>query len=421
MADPAQSFNTGFQTGIQQAESEKSRAVSMSQLAENKRQFDVVNDLRNQQFELQKQQVGVALDGAKTQNRIQELALDQARVEQEYAPQYAEWGAALSRTPVDQLASFKFPPLPKGGTFKQQQAAMGMLQDALASANKNVAAMTQLKNQQEDLEQAREAYAAGFLDVYNSDGSINTQALMNATQEQNTAKTLALAKRYNFDPTQGGFTPETIYDRRGRLTEDGKNLLASFDKQRQQELQGQIGLTEATIKARAANANKSLTEAQGNALVYSERMGLNRDIIDSLEQFNPASIAGTVSRKVSNSELTNWLSSEDGQRYIAAKKNWISAALRKESGAAISKSEYEEADKEYFPQLGDSSKTIADKVARRSIYENSMRKASGQQAQGMMTTQERPASNQATFKVGEVRRQNGINYQFNGSNWVEVK
>lgn len=53
-----------------------------------------------------------------------------------------------------------------------------------------------------------------------------------------------------------------------------------------------------------------------------------------------------------------------------AEKNFIAAVLRKESGAAISPSEYEEAGKIYFPRAGDTPDVLAQKEqARRDVME----------------------------------------------------
>jgi hypothetical protein len=46
----------------------------------------------------------------------------------------------------------------------------------------------------------------------------------------------------------------------------------------------------------------------------------------------------------------NWMKSEDRQIFEQAKRNFINSTLRQESGAAIADSEFENADKQYFPQ-----------------------------------------------------------------------
>lgn len=63
--------------------------------------------------------------------------------------------------------------------------------------------------------------------------------------------------------------------------------------------------------------------------------------------------------------LPNWMRSEEEQRYMALKKAFIQASLRKDSGAAIAPSEYEEKDKAFFPQPSDTPQTLKDKARRR--------------------------------------------------------
>lgn len=69
--------------------------------------------------------------------------------------------------------------------------------------------------------------------------------------------------------------------------------------------------------------------------------------------------------------------SDNGQQYLAAKLNFITAVLRKESGAAISDTEFKNEDLKYFPQPGESAATIEQKrIARKTAIE-SMKAQSG--------------------------------------------
>ena len=68
---------------------------------------------------------------------------------------------------------------------------------------------------------------------------------------------------------------------------------------------------------------------------------------------------------------------DKGQQYLAAKSNFITAVLRKESGAALLPSEFETEDIKYFPQPGDSDATIEQKRIARNTALESMKAASG--------------------------------------------
>ena len=69
--------------------------------------------------------------------------------------------------------------------------------------------------------------------------------------------------------------------------------------------------------------------------------------------------------------------SSQGQQYLAAKKNFVTAVLRKESGAAISDTEFETEDIKYFPQPGDSADTIEQKRLARKVAIDAMKAQSG--------------------------------------------
>lgn len=134
-----------------------------------------------------------------------------------------------------------------------------------------------------------------------------------------------------------------------------------------------------------------LTEGQSKALSFGARMQQNRAVIDELEKggtFNRGAIKGvaeTIGRVAGlgtdtfggtlaevGGTATNWTQSEAQQRYETAKRNWIAANLRKESGAVIGTDEYRQADSQYFPQPGDDAKTKADKARLRATAEKTM-------------------------------------------------
>lgn len=69
------------------------------------------------------------------------------------------------------------------------------------------------------------------------------------------------------------------------------------------------------------------------------------------------------------------------QSYDQAKRNFVSAVLRKESGAAISESEFANEDKKYFPQAGDSAATIEQKARARDLAIEGLKAQAGPGAQ----------------------------------------
>jgi hypothetical protein len=74
----------------------------------------------------------------------------------------------------------------------------------------------------------------------------------------------------------------------------------------------------------------------------------------------------------------NYLTSTDRKKFEQAKRDFINAQLRRESGAAIQPSEFESADKQYFPVPGDPPELIAQKALNRRAAIEAMGREGGQ-------------------------------------------
>ena len=61
----------------------------------------------------------------------------------------------------------------------------------------------------------------------------------------------------------------------------------------------------------------------------------------------------------------NYARSPEGQTYTTAKEDFITAVLRKESGAVINADEFTREDRKYFPQKGDTPERIQQKAEAR--------------------------------------------------------
>lgn len=70
--------------------------------------------------------------------------------------------------------------------------------------------------------------------------------------------------------------------------------------------------------------------------------------------------------------LPNLLQSGDRQAYEQAKKNFVTAVLRRESGASIAPTEFKTAEEQYFPQAGDKSDVLVNKEKARNTAVNNM-------------------------------------------------
>ena len=133
---------------------------------------------------------------------------------------------------------------------------------------------------------------------------------------------------------------------------------------------------------------KPLTETQSNAVAFGARAIAANKIATDLEKqgvTNTGVIRSVVGGIVGQAPIVgerleqgvrsafnpvpSVLGGPSGeqQQVEQARRNFISAVLRKESGAAIAPSEYANEEKKYFPQIGDTQKTIDQKQEARRL------------------------------------------------------
>jgi len=127
--------------------------------------------------------------------------------------------------------------------------------------------------------------------------------------------------------------------------------------------------------AAADAATGKQTEVQSNATQFANRMErAEADIIgvesEGSSAFNRAADAVPFG-------VGNYLKGESAQKYKQAQSQFITALLRKESGAAISPSEFSRYDKEFFPQPGDSQAVVQQKREARKVAIDAMKKGAG--------------------------------------------
>lgn len=106
------------------------------------------------------------------------------------------------------------------------------------------------------------------------------------------------------------------------------------------------------------------TETQNKDALYARRM-----IEAELDLSNPNVSAAAMDRVqrgyAGTPFIGNSLVSPEYQQYDQAQRNFINATLRRESGAAISPSEFDNANRQYFPQPGDKPAVLAQKAKNR--------------------------------------------------------
>jgi hypothetical protein len=139
-----------------------------------------------------------------------------------------------------------------------------------------------------------------------------------------------------------------------------------FGQPPQQKIQNEVE-KQRLIEALKPKKEPALTEAQSNAYLYSKRMGVANDTLEKNKDYSSTVL--NASKALDGIPLVGTIAhsllGNKEQKVSQAQRDFVSAVLRKESGAAIGKSEFENASKQYFPQVGDSPDVVAQKAANR--------------------------------------------------------
>lgn len=106
---------------------------------------------------------------------------------------------------------------------------------------------------------------------------------------------------------------------------------------------------------------KEPTAAQGLVAGFAVRMEQSGAVIDEIGHL----FTGFTSRIGQSDLVPEGAKSDDRQRFEQAKRNWINADLRRESGAVISQQEFDNADLQYFPVPGNGDAVLIQKAQNR--------------------------------------------------------
>jgi hypothetical protein len=131
----------------------------------------------------------------------------------------------------------------------------------------------------------------------------------------------------------------------------------------------------AKINADAAGGKK--TEVQGAAEQFGNRME-NAEKSFSKVSTEGLGLSGAAQGAAGAVPvLGNFMKTENFQKMEQSKREWVTALLRKESGAAIGKDEYRQYDQQFFPQPGDGPGVVAQKAEARRVAVEAMKKSAG--------------------------------------------
>ena len=180
-----------------------------------------------------------------------------------------------------------------------------------------------------------------------------------------------------------------------KLTADSKTksanagktaMINNFERAQQDGFQGTFFDFQRQL-AEAKGGGKPITDAQAKAAGFAERMLASNQIVNDpdvaaagLERFDSA--VGDLP------VIGSALQSEEGQKLDQAKRDFINAILRRESGAVIAESEFNNAEKQYFPQPGDTQAKLSQKARNRELAIKGIVRAAGPAAQGLTAQSE---------------------------------
>lgn len=139
--------------------------------------------------------------------------------------------------------------------------------------------------------------------------------------------------------------------------------------------------TLAAADAKAAKITQEMMpkDTQTTAATYATRAEQSNKNLEKIttDQFDPTALSSIVT---GNALYPNALKGEGQQLSEQARRDFINAVLRRESGAVISDSEFENARKQYFTQPGDTSAVQKQKAENRRMTIAGLKAAAGTKA-----------------------------------------
>lgn len=155
----------------------------------------------------------------------------------------------------------------------------------------------------------------------------------------------------------------------GSLSEKQNKDIAETNRQREAEAD-RIGLQGEdrqmyVLNGKVPSQAEKQTEGQANAALYARRMAEAEKVLSRPEISTALMSREQLAKSKVPLGFGNSMVSKEFQMADQAKRDFVNATLRRESGAAISASEFENAEKQYFPQPGDSREVLAQKAHNR--------------------------------------------------------
>ena len=162
-----------------------------------------------------------------------------------------------------------------------------------------------------------------------------------------------------FQPTDAQGNPIVI-DQSAKATE-GERLSSGFF----------MRMADAT-----STFNQPITGLDGKPIIKDGKKVTIEDV-SSRPELVAEFVGAVLPRWMGGQALKQQLTTAVREQYEQAQENWVTANLRKESGAVISPEEMQKEIRKWFPVVGNSEKVIEQKRKSRIIAEDSMRRNAG--------------------------------------------
>jgi hypothetical protein len=119
-----------------------------------------------------------------------------------------------------------------------------------------------------------------------------------------------------------------------------------------------------------------MTEGQATSALYADRMAQSNKIVGAFEE-QGLKAGQRFMERITPDALRSYALTPEYQQFEQAKRDFVNATLRRESGAVINPDEFRSAERQYFPQPGDSKEVIAQKRANRATALAGIQRAGG--------------------------------------------
>jgi len=171
--------------------------------------------------------------------------------------------------------------------------------------------------------------------------------------------------------------PSGLSSLQQKVAAEGLDPNSPAGQARAKEL-NQRAATDPSLKPTDQQILAKASEGQLASAGFANRVQSANETLSTLEakpDFDPTSIQAAFFEAVPGGNIAL---SSDQQQYLQSKRDFITAVLRKESGAAIGADEFENEDKKFFPQIGDKLAVLKQKAKGRArALENLQKQSKG--------------------------------------------